>query len=147
MVNPVTARLLLPADWRIHPVFHASLLRPAATDPLPGQASSPPRPGPTEDINGPEPRWEVEKIVGISRQGRGFKYRVLWKGYPSHEATSEPALRIFEDTPNLVRQFHEEHPEAPRPEFLTKARDEPLKRGGTMSQTTPQRPSAPRDTT
>ena len=54
---------------RIHPVFHVSLLRPAATNPLPGQRHPPP---PPVEVDGLE-EWHVEDIWDSrwDRCGRG----------------------------------------------------------------------------
>ena len=52
-------KLDLPALIRIHPVFHVSLLRPAATDPVPRQSQPPPPPVEVDRIE----EWEVEEIV------------------------------------------------------------------------------------
>uniref|UniRef100_A0A8C5LXT9 Integrase catalytic domain-containing protein n=1 Tax=Leptobrachium leishanense TaxID=445787 RepID=A0A8C5LXT9_9ANUR len=41
MVNPVAAHLTLPSSYRIHPVFHVSLLKPWRDNPFPGRHADP----------------------------------------------------------------------------------------------------------
>ena len=71
----------LPATFWIHSVFHVSLLRPTAQDPVPGQNNQ--RPGPVvgTDMNDPD-IYEVDSIIDsqTSRGKQGFKYLVKWKG-------------------------------------------------------------------
>ena len=68
---------------KIHPVFHVSLLRPAATDPLPGQRQDPPPPVEVEGVE----EWEVEDILDSRWDRRGrrgrlrLKYIVKWARY------------------------------------------------------------------
>ena len=51
VINPRAYKLRLPHDMKIHPVFHASLLRPASMDPLTGQVNLEHRPGPITDTD------------------------------------------------------------------------------------------------
>ena len=67
----------------IHPVFHASLLRPAYDDPLPSQVTDDSQPLPIK-VDG-HAEYEVEEILCAYNKprGRGFTRRVLvkWTGY------------------------------------------------------------------
>ena len=99
-------RLALPDEWRIHPVFHVSLLRDwKAADVHEDQ--------PVSQDDAPEieePYWEIEKMLRWRKVKRNKKiikeYLVLWKGFPVEEATwiiPEQLIR-----PELLQQFIQE---------------------------------------
>ena len=70
-------RLELPASMQIHNVFHPSLLRKAATDPLPSQQTEPPRPVTVDS----QEEWEIDDILDARLFGRNrrLQFRVRWK--------------------------------------------------------------------
>lgn len=59
MLGPVIAKLCLPHQWKIHPVFHTSLLTPFKSTPEHGVLF----PKPPSDIINDEEQYEVETIL------------------------------------------------------------------------------------
>jgi len=45
---------------------------------------------------------------------RTFKYLIKWKGYDVSDNTWELVSNV-DDAPDLLEQFHQEHPDAPKP--------------------------------
>jgi len=84
-VSKVAYRLKLPTSWKIHDVFHASLLMPHKET----EQHSPNFLEPPPEILNREPEWEVEKVLKERAFGRWKKkqYLVHWKGYsPAHDS-------------------------------------------------------------
>jgi hypothetical protein len=101
-ISKVAYKLSLPSHWKIHNVFHASLLTPYRET----QQHGPNFLEPPPDIIEGEPEWEVERILRERTYGRWKKkqYLVRWKGYsPSHDKwIPEEDLH----TPDLLAEFH-----------------------------------------
>jgi len=122
-VSKVAYRLKLPTSWKIHDVFHASLLMPYKETEQHGPNFLEP---PPEILNG-EPEWEVKKVLKERSFGRWKKkqYLVRWKGYlPAHNSwvNSEdfhtPELLVdFQRTSSSIRtlQFNNLSSSCPLP--------------------------------
>ena len=96
VIGPVTYQLKLPPTWKIHPMFHTTLLRQYKETEVYG--ANFPRPLPNiikEEV------YEVERILKHRKQGRGYQYYVEWKGYPISEASWEPE-QVFSNDGNLL---------------------------------------------
>ena len=78
-ISPVVYKLCLLKAWRIHDVFHASLLTLQVTTPKYGIPEEPPLP---ELVDG-ESEFEVENILQHKFVGRKkeIRYLVQWRGY------------------------------------------------------------------
>jgi hypothetical protein len=100
-VLDVVFQLGLPHQWKIHNVFHASLLTPYIKTELHGQNF--PKP-PLEIIEG-DPEFKVEQIVGSRRIGKkkSLQYKICWKGYSLAHNSWEPAVQIH--APELIKRF------------------------------------------
>jgi hypothetical protein len=93
----------LPPSWKIHLVFHVSLLRPANIDsslhPVAAVEDHPP-----PDIIQGEKEYEVEVILDHRGGKRRWQYLVKWKGYPSLDATWELRWALHH-APDIVNHY------------------------------------------
>ncbi len=101
-ISSVAYRLALPANWRIHDVFHASLLNPYHET----NAHSPNFTRPPPDLIEGEEEYKVERIVAHRVFGRSkrLQYLIKWKGYPESDNSWEPADQVH--APDLVKHYH-----------------------------------------
>ena len=98
-------RLDLPTMWKIHPVFHVSMLEEATPDSRPSAH--------TPQAHTLEDDWEefeVEAILDSRHHQWVLQYQVKWVGYP--EPTWETDTNLTGAT-NLVQAFHWDHPTKP----------------------------------
>jgi hypothetical protein len=111
--SPTNSRLHLPPAWRIHPVFHNSLLTPYQETPEHGPNFTQP---PPQIVEGETDHYEVETVLDSrpTRNRRGIQYLIKWKDYSNTENSWIPAsgMRHAKD---LVNAFHRRHPRAPKP--------------------------------
>ena len=101
-------RLKLPDSWKIHDVFHISLLKRWRTAVYRQEEYH----TQVELEESDEPRYEVEKILRWRKaKGTGRReYLTLWTGYPLEEATWEPE-ESFDDKEALLQSLQEDKPE------------------------------------
>ena len=76
-ISDVAYRLELLNTWKIHNVFHTSLLTPYKETDRHGPNFLEP---PLDLINGKE-EWEIEKILGHQTYWKKKQYLIRWKGY------------------------------------------------------------------
>ena len=104
-INPVTFELSLPNTYKIHPVFHVSLLKPTVTGSFPGREDPPPPPVTV----GEDTEFVVEAILDSRKRCRQIQYLVKWKGYSLEESSWEPAKDVH--APKLLAEFFRKYPE------------------------------------
>ena len=106
VMSPVSYRLELPHQWRIHLVFHTDLLTPYRETKMHGENYQRPPP----ELVDNEEEFEDEAILDSRTFGRGRKlqYLVKWLGYPDSDNQWEDADKVHAD--ELVRIFQQHHP-------------------------------------
>ena len=104
VLGPVTYRLQLPTSWRIHNVFHATLLKPYRETETYGQNFTKP---PPELLEGEEV-YEIENILNHRRRARGYQYYIKCAGYPISDASWEPE-HVFSDDGDILKQYKLRH--------------------------------------
>jgi hypothetical protein len=100
-VSDVVFQLELPHQWKVHDVFHASLLTPYVETKL----HSPNYPEPPPEIIEGDAKFEIEQIVGLRRIGKRkmLQYKIHWKGYSPAHNSWEPATQVH--APDLIKEF------------------------------------------
>ncbi|MCX6042642.1 MAG: RNase H-like domain-containing protein, partial [Caldilinea sp.] len=108
-IGSVSYKLQLPSDWRIHPVFHVSLLkRYEASSKFPRTMFRPP-----PDLEYGNSVYEVETILdrretfldGDRRRTPVVEYFIKWAGYAAHESTWEPASNLNDAGKDVQRML------------------------------------------
>jgi len=120
IVSPLAVRITLPRKWKIHNVFHVSLLEPYRTS----EHRVPPDPSKilreADDIEQNE-EYDVDKVLVSTRKGRHVLYLVKWLDYPDRKDwTEEPYDNFSVGGLEKLREFHRRNPDAPRDYRLTK---------------------------
>lgn len=105
VLSPLSYRLKLPITWKIHPVFHASLLSPYKETETYGPAFSQP---PPDTIDGEE-EYEIEAIVAHRGKGTRRRYYVKWTGYPSSENQWKSEVELAEHAGELLKEYKDRH--------------------------------------
>ena len=108
VISRTSYQIKLPPQWKIHNIFHATLLTPYKETALNGNRNQEPTP---ELIDG-QPEWEVEQILCVRRYRRQVQYLVRWKGFLEAHDSWEPASSVHAD--ELVQEFYKRHPKAIR---------------------------------
>ena len=108
-ISRVAYRLQLPAEWKIHPVFHSSLLKRWQASHWSCPVDTP---APEVEVEG-EPQYMVEKILRWRRVKQGRRstreFLVTWTGYPVDEAEWIPEHN-FRDRAELEDQLAQDQP-------------------------------------
>ena len=111
--------------WKIHPVFHVSLLEPYKVTDRPNREQPSREP---EDVEG-DIEWEVEKVVKseiitytrkvrrVDKEFTELRYFVKWAGCSKDENTWEP-LEGLVNAREIVEKFHRENPGMPGPNLV-----------------------------
>jgi hypothetical protein len=105
-VSRTSFRLKLPPQWKIHNVFHASLLTPYNETTTHGPNFQEPLP----DLIDGQPEWEVEQILGARRRRNQLQYLVRWKGFSEAHDSWEPLSHI--NAKQLIEDFRRQNPDA-----------------------------------
>jgi len=125
IVSPLAVCLMQPRKWKIHNVFHISLLEPYRTS----KHRAPPDPSKilweVDDIEQSE-EYDVEEVISLTERGRGNNKRILyivkWLDYLERKDwTEEPFNNFSVGGLEKLREFHRRNPDAPRDYWLTDA--------------------------
>ena len=104
VLSPIVYQLRLPKTWKIHPIFHASLLSPYRENEVHGRNFPMP---PPDLINGEE-EYESEKIIRHHRTPSSRSFLIQWKGYSAKEDSWVPErdLKHAKSTLVVYKKLH-----------------------------------------
>ena len=107
-------KLELPKKWRIHNVFHVSLLEQDTTRKERVEKVPELDAGDDSEEYEVEAIWDSAVYTMESESGHlpGLYYLVAWKGYPEEENTWEPVSAV-QHLKKLISLIHKDYPEKP----------------------------------
>ena len=104
VLSPLTYRLHLPSTWKIHDVFHATLLSPYKETKAHGLNFLKPPP----NLIDTDEEYKVEQIVLHCGTTGRHRYLTTWKGYSLVENTWEPESNL-RHAPEILRAYKWTH--------------------------------------
>jgi hypothetical protein len=118
IISPLAVKLTLPRKWKIHNVFHVSLVEPYRVG-----NRAPPDPSKilreADDIEGSQ-EYDVDEVMSSTKKGRRVLYLVKWLDFPDRrDWTEEPFDNFSVGGLDKLRSFHSKNPDAPRDYRLT----------------------------
>jgi len=134
-LSDLTYRLELPAQWKIHDVFHVNVLSEATPDTIPNRVNPAPPPVKVND----EEFWVIEKYLDSRWFRNRFQFKIRWEGFTEEHDTwenaedidSDAGPRLLQDGDNnfdLEEDFYRRHPDAPKRTDPLAARARPARR-------------------
>jgi hypothetical protein len=103
-ISRMSFQIKLPPSWKIHNVFHGTLLMPYRETTLNGNKYQEPAP----DLVDGQPEWEVKQILGTRKRHHQLQYLVRWKGFSEAHDSWEPLTNLNADL--LIRDFYQTNP-------------------------------------
>jgi len=125
ILSPLAVHLTLPRKWKIHNIFHVSLLEPYRTS----EHRALPDPSKVlreaDDVEQSE-EYDVEEVMSSVERRRGNNKRILYLvkrlDYPERKDwTEEPFDNFSVGGLEKLREFHRQNPDAPKDYRITDA--------------------------
>ena len=91
VISHTSDQLKLPPQWKIHNVFHATLLTLYKEMSLNGQCYQ----EPTPDLIDGQPEWEVKSILQVRKCCNQLQFLIWWKGFSEAHDSWEPASNVW----------------------------------------------------
>ena len=108
-VGKVAYKVELPPQWRVHDVFHVSLLRKYIPRDKDGHVAAPP----VEWLTADDPLYEVESVLAHhqskTKKGVSTRFLVKWKNYDHLHNSWEPESNLINCKELLMEYWEQQH--------------------------------------
>jgi hypothetical protein len=118
IISPNAGRLRLPKMWKIHPVFHVSLIElfvKGNQDVVLNAVRK------TSDPIDNAPEYDVDIVMGSTEKDGAVLYLVKWKGWQAKKHWTRQPLESFYSVgaKEQLRVFYSKNPDTPKDYHLT----------------------------
>ena len=105
VLSLIVYQLCLPKTWKIHPIFHTSLLSPYHENSIHGTNF----PLPPPDLINREEEYKVKRILHHHRTPTNHSFLIQWKGYSAEEDSWIPEW-ILKQAKSILTTYKRLHP-------------------------------------